>query len=195
LLVLDEPTGDLDVEAERAVRDALSGLRGRRSVVVLTHRVALAAEADRVVVLDRGRVVEDGPPELLLAKAAAGPTRRSWRHRAARARGARNGARTGGRDGGAGIRRPWVAPCGPGCFREGTQGTQGTQGGPEVVEAPEVADPLAGVGLDGGASAEAPRTLGRRCEPRRRPCAPCSLRTAGRSPSPSSPARSPPWPA
>jgi ATP-binding cassette, subfamily C, bacterial CydCD len=65
LLVLDEPTGDLDVEAERAVRDALAELRGDRSVVVLTHRVALAAEADRVVVLDRGRVVEDGPPAAL----------------------------------------------------------------------------------------------------------------------------------
>jgi ATP-binding cassette, subfamily C, bacterial CydCD len=71
LLVLDEPTGDLDVEAERAVRDALARLRGERSVVVLTHRVALAAEADRVVVLDQGRVVEDGPPDLLAT--AAGP--------------------------------------------------------------------------------------------------------------------------
>lgn len=62
LLVLDEPTSDLDVEAERAVRTVLAGLRGRRTVVVLTHRVALAADAEHVVVLDDGRVAEQGAP-------------------------------------------------------------------------------------------------------------------------------------
>jgi ATP-binding cassette, subfamily C, bacterial CydCD len=62
MLVLDEPTGDLDVHSERAVRTALAGLRGRRSVVVLTHRVALASRADRVVVLDAGRLAEVGTP-------------------------------------------------------------------------------------------------------------------------------------
>jgi ATP-binding cassette, subfamily C, bacterial CydCD len=71
LLVLDEPTGDLDVDAERAVRAALLGLGGDRTIVVLTHRVAVAAEADRVVVLDAGRVVEDGPPAELLGRGGA----------------------------------------------------------------------------------------------------------------------------
>lgn len=71
LVVLDEPTGDLDVEAEAAVREALRGLAGGPTVVVLTHRVAVAAEADRVVVLDAGRVVEDGPPAALLTRGGA----------------------------------------------------------------------------------------------------------------------------
>lgn len=62
LVVLDEPTGDLDVEAELAVRRALASLGGQRTVVVLTHRLPVAAEADRVVVLDAGRVVDAGPP-------------------------------------------------------------------------------------------------------------------------------------
>ncbi len=65
LVVLDEPTGDLDVEAERAVRDAIDRLAAERTVVVLTHRVALAASCDRVVVLDAGRVVEQGSPAQL----------------------------------------------------------------------------------------------------------------------------------
>jgi ATP-binding cassette, subfamily C, bacterial CydCD len=69
LVVLDEPTGDLDVDAERAVRDALRALAGRRTVVVLTHRVPVAADADRVVVLDEGRVVEAGPPATLAEQA------------------------------------------------------------------------------------------------------------------------------
>jgi ATP-binding cassette, subfamily C, bacterial CydCD len=71
LVVLDEPTGDLDVEADQAVRGALADLSRRRTVVVLTHRVAVAAGADRVVVLDDGRVVEVGPPAELLARGGA----------------------------------------------------------------------------------------------------------------------------
>ena len=71
LLVLDEPTGDLDVEAEQAVRTTLASLRGDRTVVVLTHRVALAAEADQVVVLDDGRVAEHGPPPELRDRGGA----------------------------------------------------------------------------------------------------------------------------
>ena len=71
LVVLDEPTGDLDVEAEQAVRRAIDRLAGRRSVVVLTHRVALAEASDRVVVLDAGRVVEAGRPDELRAASGA----------------------------------------------------------------------------------------------------------------------------
>ena len=71
LVVLDEPTGDLDVEAEGAVREAIDRLAAGRTVVVLTHRLALAAGCDRVVVLDAGRVVETGTPAAL--RASEGP--------------------------------------------------------------------------------------------------------------------------
>ena len=71
LVVLDEPTGDLDVEGERLVRAAVARQRGSRTIVICTHRVAVAAEADRVIVLAAGRTVEDGPPDVLAA--AAGP--------------------------------------------------------------------------------------------------------------------------
>ena len=67
LVVLDEPTGDLDVEAERAVRDAIDRLAAMRTVIVLTHRLALAAGCDQVVVLDQGQVVEQGTPAALRA--------------------------------------------------------------------------------------------------------------------------------
>jgi ATP-binding cassette, subfamily C, bacterial CydCD len=63
LLVLDEPTGDLDVDAERCLWRAIERLRGVRTVVLLTHRVALTAGADQVVVLVDGRVAEVGRPE------------------------------------------------------------------------------------------------------------------------------------
>ncbi len=71
LVVLDEPTGDLDVDAEQAVRSAIATLAGTRTVVVLTHRVALADTSDRVVVLDAGRIVEQGQPDEL--RQGAGP--------------------------------------------------------------------------------------------------------------------------
>ena len=67
LLILDEPTADLDVDSEVMVRRTLAGLAGRRTVVVLTHRLALADDAARVVVLEHGCVVEDGAPDRLAA--------------------------------------------------------------------------------------------------------------------------------
>lgn len=66
LVVLDEPSADLDVASEAAVRDAIGQLARGRTVVMLTHRPTLAAAADRIVVLDRGRVVEQGRPADLL---------------------------------------------------------------------------------------------------------------------------------
>jgi ATP-binding cassette, subfamily C, bacterial CydD len=58
LLVLDEPTADLDPESEAVVAAALEGLRGDRTIVLITHRLELARLADRVAVLDGGKCVE-----------------------------------------------------------------------------------------------------------------------------------------
>jgi ATP-binding cassette, subfamily B, bacterial len=71
VLLLDEPTSGLDVAAERAVLQALDRAASGRTVLTVSHRLGLAAAADRVVVLDGGRVVEQGPPGELLAGGGA----------------------------------------------------------------------------------------------------------------------------
>ncbi|QSB13197.1 ABC transporter ATP-binding protein [Natronosporangium hydrolyticum] len=66
VLVLDEPVSQLDTISERRLRDALDAARSDRTVVVVAHRLSTILRADRVVVLDRGRVVGDGThPDLL----------------------------------------------------------------------------------------------------------------------------------
>lgn len=67
VLVLDEPTAALDVATEAALTDSLERLMRRRTTFLVTHRVGLARRADRVLFLERGRVVEQGPPEELIA--------------------------------------------------------------------------------------------------------------------------------
>lgn len=66
VLLVDEATSSLDVVTERAVVDSLQRIRGTRTIVVVTHRPALVAIADSVVVLDGGRVAESGPVDGLL---------------------------------------------------------------------------------------------------------------------------------
>jgi ATP-binding cassette, subfamily C, bacterial CydD len=58
LLVLDEPTADLDPDSEGVVAEALEGLRGERTILLITHRPELARVADRVAVLAGGKCVE-----------------------------------------------------------------------------------------------------------------------------------------
>jgi ABC-type multidrug transport system fused ATPase/permease subunit len=76
VLLLDEPTSGLDAASERAVLDALDRAAEGRTLLAVSHRLGLAARADRVVVLDGGRVVEQGPPGELLA--AGGAYARLW---------------------------------------------------------------------------------------------------------------------
>jgi ATP-binding cassette subfamily B protein len=71
VLLLDEPTSGLDAASERAVLDALDRAAQGRTVLAVSHRLGLAARADRVVVLDGGRVIEQGPPAELLAGGGA----------------------------------------------------------------------------------------------------------------------------
>ncbi|MCL6442981.1 MAG: thiol reductant ABC exporter subunit CydD [Alicyclobacillus sp.] len=66
LVLLDEPTAHLDVESERAIQEALSRLRGTRTVLVVAHRLSTVQRADRVLVLKDGRLAEFGKPQKLL---------------------------------------------------------------------------------------------------------------------------------
>jgi subfamily B ATP-binding cassette protein MsbA len=67
VLILDEATSALDSESERAVQDALERLMRGRTTVVIAHRLSTIEHADRVVVMDQGRIVEQGTHAQLLA--------------------------------------------------------------------------------------------------------------------------------
>ena len=67
VLVLDEATSLLDIPSERAVQAALRSILAGRTALIIAHRLSTVAIADRVLVMSAGRIVEDGPPDLLLA--------------------------------------------------------------------------------------------------------------------------------
>ena len=66
ILLLDEATAALDSESEEAIREALSRLMRGRTVIAIAHRLATLRNFDRVVMLQGGRIIEDGPPDLLV---------------------------------------------------------------------------------------------------------------------------------
>jgi len=68
ILLLDEATSALDSESERAVQLALEGLMRSRTTLVVAHRLATVLSADRIVVVDQGRIVEEGTHEALVAR-------------------------------------------------------------------------------------------------------------------------------
>jgi ABC-type multidrug transport system fused ATPase/permease subunit len=77
ILVLDEATSALDSESEAAVQDKLALLMEGKTVIAIAHRLSTIASMDRIVVLDKGRIVEEGTPTALLER--DGLYARLWR--------------------------------------------------------------------------------------------------------------------
>jgi ABC-type multidrug transport system fused ATPase/permease subunit len=67
ILVLDEATANLDYATEQEVKKSLGGLSYRPTTLVIAHRYSMIKDADHVIVLDQGRIVEQGAPQQLIA--------------------------------------------------------------------------------------------------------------------------------
>jgi ATP-binding cassette subfamily B protein len=68
ILILDEATSNLDLESEQAIQDELAELFRGRTLIVIAHRLSALRRVSRILVFERGRLVEDGAPHELLAK-------------------------------------------------------------------------------------------------------------------------------
>ncbi|MFH9351921.1 ABC transporter ATP-binding protein [Kitasatospora sp. NPDC017646] len=80
VLILDEATSSLDVPGEQAVQRAMRTVLAGRTAVIIAHRLSTVEIADRVLVMDQGRIVEDGPPQRLIDGSGRFATlHRAWR--------------------------------------------------------------------------------------------------------------------
>ena len=68
ILILDEPTASLDTESEKMVMEALEKLMQGRTVITIAHRLSTIRDADKIIVLDRGLIAEQGTHEELMKK-------------------------------------------------------------------------------------------------------------------------------
>ncbi|MGX1695599.1 ABC transporter ATP-binding protein [Microbacterium keratanolyticum] len=66
VLILDEATASLDIPSERLIQDALQTLLADRTAIIIAHRLSTVAIADRVLVMEHGRVIEDDAPDVLI---------------------------------------------------------------------------------------------------------------------------------
>ena len=71
MLILDEATSALDTESERHIQDALETVMQGRTTLVIAHRLSTIEKADRILVMDGGRIIESGRHSELLAKGGA----------------------------------------------------------------------------------------------------------------------------
>ena len=72
ILLLDEPTAAMDIQSEAALIARLKSMLDRRTLVLITHRTSLLDLVDRVIVIDGGQVIADGPKSLVIRRQASG---------------------------------------------------------------------------------------------------------------------------
>ena len=68
ILILDEPTSNMDVESELSVQNRLAPVIKDKTLVLITHRLSMLRIVDRVIVMDNGKVLMDGPREAVLER-------------------------------------------------------------------------------------------------------------------------------
>ena len=68
ILILDEPTSNMDVESERLVQQRLAPIIKDKTLILITHRLSMLRIVDRLIVMDGGRVLMDGPRDAVLRK-------------------------------------------------------------------------------------------------------------------------------
>ena len=79
ILILDEATSALDSESEALIQKSLETLMKNRTSIVIAHRLSTIAKLDRIVVMDNGKIVEDGTHDKLIAK-KRGVYAKLWKH-------------------------------------------------------------------------------------------------------------------
>jgi subfamily B ATP-binding cassette protein MsbA len=68
LLILDEATSALDSESEGLIREAIAQLSRSKTIIIIAHRISTIVDADKIIVVDNGKVIEEGTHEELLQK-------------------------------------------------------------------------------------------------------------------------------
>ena len=76
ILLLDEATSALDTISERHIQEAIKAMHGLRTIVIVAHRLSTVTNADQIVVIDKGRMVETGTKDALIRD--AGQFARMW---------------------------------------------------------------------------------------------------------------------
>ncbi|MEN9394163.1 MAG: hypothetical protein RL362_384, partial [Bacteroidota bacterium] len=66
LLILDEATSALDTQSEQVVQEAINNMMQDRTSVVIAHRLSTVQKADRIIVMDKGEIVQEGTHEVLM---------------------------------------------------------------------------------------------------------------------------------